>query len=49
VLLDAPDLEAVEGRLADAGIGTEARDVGVLVRDPWSNALVLAERRGQPA
>ena len=44
VQLDAPDLEAVQRRLADAGIDVEARDGGVLVRDPWNNALLLAGR-----
>ncbi len=44
VLLDAPDLEAAQGRLADAGIDVETGDGGVLVRDPWSNALLLAGR-----
>ncbi len=44
VLLDAPDLEAVQGRLTDAAIDMEALDGGVLVRDPWNNALLLARR-----
>ena len=44
VQLDVPDLEAVQRRLADAGIDVEACDGGVLVRDPWNNALLLAGR-----
>ncbi len=43
VLLDSADLEAVKQRLADAGIASEGRDGGVLVRDPWDNALLLGE------
>jgi len=44
IRLDPPDLAAVKRRLADAGIDTQARDGSVLVRDPWNNALLLAER-----
>jgi catechol 2,3-dioxygenase len=44
MLLDGADLEAVKQRLADAGIGVEDRRDGGLVRDPWDNALLLAER-----
>ena len=44
VLLDAPDLEALKRRLAGADVDMEARDGAVLVRDPWNNALLLAER-----
>ena len=44
VLLDPPDLEAVQARLAQAGIEADAGDGGVLVRDPWNNALLLGPR-----
>ena len=44
VLLDAPDLGAVQRRLVDAGVDMEDRDGGVMVRDPFHNALLLAER-----
>ncbi len=44
MLLDGADLEAVRQRLADAGIGVEDRGGGGLVRDPWDNVLLLAER-----
>ncbi len=45
VLLEAPDLEAVTRRLTDAGIeSSEDGAGGVLVHDPWHNALLLAER-----
>ena len=46
VLLDQPDLDAVTLRLADAGIDYAVHFAGVLVRDPWNNALLLAERGG---
>ena len=44
LLLDGRDLEAWRGRLAAGGIDTDARYGGVLVRDPWNNALLVAER-----
>ena len=45
VLLGPPDLDAVTRRLADAGIDTsEDGAAGVIVRDPWKNALLLAAR-----
>ncbi len=44
VRLGLADLDAVRQRLADAGVGVEERDGGGLVRDPWDNALLLAER-----
>ncbi len=46
VRLGVADLDGVKLRLADAGIGVEDRNGGGLVRDPWDNALLLAERGG---
>jgi catechol 2,3-dioxygenase len=44
VVPDSDELERVAGRVADSGQEPEARDDGVLVRDPSQNALVLATR-----
>ncbi len=44
VLLDSADLEAVKQRLADAGIAVEDGNGSALVRDPWDNAVLLAQR-----
>jgi catechol 2,3-dioxygenase len=41
VVPDAEELGRVVGRVADAGQEPEARDDGVLVRDPSQNALLL--------
>jgi catechol 2,3-dioxygenase len=41
VLPDRPELDRVVARVADAGQQPEARDGGVLVRDPSQNALLL--------
>jgi catechol 2,3-dioxygenase len=42
VLPDQGELDAVVARVADAGQEPEAREDGVLVRDPSQNALLLA-------
>jgi catechol 2,3-dioxygenase len=42
VLPDTNELERVAGRVADAGQEPEARDGGVLVRDPSQNVLLLS-------
>ena len=42
VVPDAGELARVAGRVADAGQEPEAREDGVLVRDPSQNALLLA-------
>ena len=42
VLLDDAVLAAARERIAAAEIEQAARDGGLLVRDPWNNALVLA-------
>jgi catechol 2,3-dioxygenase len=42
VVPDEAELDRVAGRVADAGQEPEARDDGVLVRDPSQNALLLA-------
>jgi catechol 2,3-dioxygenase len=41
VLPDAAERDRVAGRIADAGQEPEAREDGVLVRDPGGNALLL--------
>jgi catechol 2,3-dioxygenase len=41
VLPDAAEVDRVAGRVAEAGQEPEARDEGVLVRDPSENALLL--------
>ena len=41
---DREELDRVAGHVADAGQEPEARDDGVLVRDPSGNALLLATR-----
>jgi catechol 2,3-dioxygenase len=45
VMPDAVELERVAGRVADSGQEPEARDDGLLVRDPSQNALLLATPR----
>src|SRR4051794_36003467 len=42
LLPDAAERDRVAGRIADAGQEPEAREDGVLVRDPGGNALLLA-------
>jgi catechol 2,3-dioxygenase len=42
VLPDRAELDRVAGQVADAGQEPEARDDGILVRDPSGNALLLA-------
>jgi catechol 2,3-dioxygenase len=44
LLPDRDELDRVAGRVADAGQQPEAREDGVLVRDPSGNALLLAAR-----
>jgi catechol 2,3-dioxygenase len=45
VVPDATELERVAGRVADSGQEPEARDDGLLVRDPSQNTLLLATPR----
>jgi catechol 2,3-dioxygenase len=45
VLPDQAELDAVVARVADAGQEPEAREDGVLVRDPSQNALLLSTPR----
>jgi hypothetical protein len=41
VLEDPEDVAAVSGRIREAGIATEERGGGFLVRDPWVIAVLF--------
>jgi catechol 2,3-dioxygenase len=41
VLESADEVDAVRARVADAGLTTEERDGGFVVRDPWQTAVVF--------
>ena len=41
VLEDPEEVAAVSGRIHEAGIATEKREGGILVRDPWGIAVVF--------
>lgn len=42
VLPDAASVAEVGDRLRAAGLAAEARDGGLLARDPWGHAVLLA-------
>ncbi|MGZ8647717.1 MAG: VOC family protein [Solirubrobacteraceae bacterium] len=41
IVLDEPSLAALRERAASAGVAFQESDDGLLVRDPWNNALLL--------
>jgi hypothetical protein len=41
VVLDEDALAALGGRVEAAGIEAEGRDGGLLLRDPWNNAVLF--------
>jgi catechol 2,3-dioxygenase len=43
VILDPDSLAALRGRVEDAGVESEERDDGLLLRDPWNNAVVFLQ------
>jgi catechol 2,3-dioxygenase len=42
VVIDAPSLAALRERVEAAGVDHEARDGGLLLRDPWDNQVLFA-------
>jgi catechol 2,3-dioxygenase len=42
VVIDADALNALRGRVEAAGLASEDRDGGLLLRDPWGNAVLFA-------
>jgi catechol 2,3-dioxygenase len=49
VLEDPEEVAAVGGRIRDAGIATEEREGGLLVRDPWEIAVLFSTPEGLKA
>ena len=49
VLEDPEEVAAVGGRIRDAGIATEEREGGLLVRDPWGIAVLFCTPEGLKA
>ena len=49
-MLEEPeDVAAVSGRIREAGIATEERGGGFLVRDPWGIAVLFVTPQGLKA